>query len=130
VAKRLGIVANPLWYKDAVIYELHVRAFKDSNADGIGDFPGRTEGSLCVANLSRFSQQVDLDLSEAEGAIPVEMLGYVEFPDVERQPYRATLAPTVSFGLTSAKSRTLGGKYGQHCGTGGFECDRGLGRHI
>jgi len=31
---------NPLWYKDAVIYELHVRAFSDSNADGIGDFPG------------------------------------------------------------------------------------------
>ena len=29
-----------LWYKDAVIYEVHVRAFCDSNADGIGDFPG------------------------------------------------------------------------------------------
>ena len=28
------------WYKDAVIYELHVRAFQDSNADGIGDFRG------------------------------------------------------------------------------------------
>ncbi len=28
------------WYKDAVIYEIHVRAFHDSNADGIGDFPG------------------------------------------------------------------------------------------
>src|SRR5688572_911679 len=34
---------DPLWYKDAVIYELHVRAFSDSNADGIGDFPGLTE---------------------------------------------------------------------------------------
>jgi maltose alpha-D-glucosyltransferase/alpha-amylase len=34
---------DPLWYKDAVIYELHVRAFHDSNADGIGDFPGLTE---------------------------------------------------------------------------------------
>src|SRR5215213_5520816 len=30
----------PKWYKDAVIYELHVRAFCDGNADGIGDFPG------------------------------------------------------------------------------------------
>jgi maltose alpha-D-glucosyltransferase/alpha-amylase len=48
---------------------------------------------LCVANLSRFAQPVDLDLSEAEGAIPVEMLGYVEFPPIERQPYRFTLAP-------------------------------------
>ncbi len=34
---------DPLWYKDAVIYELHVRAFGDSNADGIGDFKGLTE---------------------------------------------------------------------------------------
>jgi maltose alpha-D-glucosyltransferase/alpha-amylase len=34
---------DPLWYKDAVIYELHVRAFCDSNADGIGDFAGLTE---------------------------------------------------------------------------------------
>jgi maltose alpha-D-glucosyltransferase/alpha-amylase len=31
------------WYKDAVIYELHVRAFFDSNGDGIGDFAGATE---------------------------------------------------------------------------------------
>jgi maltose alpha-D-glucosyltransferase/alpha-amylase len=31
------------WYKDAVFYELHVRAFHDSNADGIGDFRGLTE---------------------------------------------------------------------------------------
>ena len=29
-----------LWYKDAIIYELHVRAFFDSNDDGIGDFCG------------------------------------------------------------------------------------------
>jgi maltose alpha-D-glucosyltransferase / alpha-amylase len=32
-----------LWYKDAVIYQLHVRTFCDSNADGIGDFPGLTQ---------------------------------------------------------------------------------------
>jgi maltose alpha-D-glucosyltransferase/alpha-amylase len=31
---------DPLWYKDAIIYEVHVRAFRDSNGDGIGDFPG------------------------------------------------------------------------------------------
>ncbi len=34
---------GPLWYKDAVIYEVHVRAFGDSNGDGIGDFRGLTE---------------------------------------------------------------------------------------
>ncbi|HXV08536.1 MAG TPA: maltose alpha-D-glucosyltransferase, partial [Burkholderiales bacterium] len=32
--------SSPLWFKDAVIYEVHVRAFCDSNGDGIGDFPG------------------------------------------------------------------------------------------
>jgi maltose alpha-D-glucosyltransferase / alpha-amylase len=34
---------DPLWYKDAIIYEVHVRAFLDSNGDGIGDFRGLTE---------------------------------------------------------------------------------------
>jgi trehalose synthase len=38
--KKPGSASNPLWYKDAIIYELHVRAFADSNADGIGDFIG------------------------------------------------------------------------------------------
>src|SRR5712672_3330504 len=33
-------VADPLWYKDAVIYELHVKTFHDSDGDGIGDFRG------------------------------------------------------------------------------------------
>ena len=33
---------DPLWYKDAVIYQLHVKAFFDSNDDGIGDFTGLT----------------------------------------------------------------------------------------
>ena len=31
------------WYKDAVIYEVHVRAFRDSNGDGIGDLAGLTQ---------------------------------------------------------------------------------------
>ncbi len=35
--------ANPLWYKTAIIYQLHVRAFYDSNGDGIGDFRGLTQ---------------------------------------------------------------------------------------
>ncbi|HEX8823482.1 MAG TPA: maltose alpha-D-glucosyltransferase [Archangium sp.] len=34
---------DPLWYKKAVIYELHIRAFYDSNADGHGDIPGLIE---------------------------------------------------------------------------------------
>jgi len=35
-----GAAGNALWYKDAVIYELHVKAFFDANNDGIGDFRG------------------------------------------------------------------------------------------
>ncbi|MBI3742824.1 MAG: maltose alpha-D-glucosyltransferase, partial [Chloroflexi bacterium] len=31
---------DPLWYKDAIIYQIHVRAFHDINGDGIGDFAG------------------------------------------------------------------------------------------
>lgn len=31
---------TPQWYKDAVIYQLHVKAFNDANGDGIGDFEG------------------------------------------------------------------------------------------
>jgi maltose alpha-D-glucosyltransferase / alpha-amylase len=38
--KKLASASDPLWYKDAIIYEVHVRAFADSNDDGIGDFPG------------------------------------------------------------------------------------------
>jgi len=36
-------MSDELWYKNAVIYEAHVRAFFDSNGDGVGDFPGLTQ---------------------------------------------------------------------------------------
>ena len=44
-AKELPVkdVIDELWYKDAIIYQLHVKAFADSNNDGIGDFAGLTE---------------------------------------------------------------------------------------
>src|SRR5258706_6244146 len=38
--RRPGSASEPLWFKDAVIYELHVRAFADANNDGVGDFQG------------------------------------------------------------------------------------------
>jgi len=34
------IIDDPLWYKDAIIYEVPIKAFKDGNTDGIGDFKG------------------------------------------------------------------------------------------
>src|SRR6188508_92148 len=36
-------IVDELWYKDAIIYQLHVKAFADSNNDGIGDFVGLTQ---------------------------------------------------------------------------------------
>jgi maltose alpha-D-glucosyltransferase/alpha-amylase len=38
--KKPGSATDPLWFKDAIIYETHVRAFFDSDHDGIGDFRG------------------------------------------------------------------------------------------
>ncbi len=37
------LTEDPLWYKDAIIYELHVRAAFDSDGDGIGDFKGLSQ---------------------------------------------------------------------------------------
>jgi maltose alpha-D-glucosyltransferase/alpha-amylase len=42
-SRSLTLQKDNLWYKDAVIYQLHVRTFCDSNADGIGDFAGLTQ---------------------------------------------------------------------------------------
>jgi maltose alpha-D-glucosyltransferase / alpha-amylase len=42
-ASDLAFTDDPLWYKDAVIYQAHVRAFFDSNGDGMGDFRGLTQ---------------------------------------------------------------------------------------
>jgi maltose alpha-D-glucosyltransferase/alpha-amylase len=36
----LALSQDPQWYKDAVIYQVHVRTFYDSNGDGVGDFRG------------------------------------------------------------------------------------------
>ena len=39
----MALQEDNLWYKDAIIYQLHVRTFCDSNGDGIGDFVGLTQ---------------------------------------------------------------------------------------
>ncbi|KJE21553.1 trehalose synthase [Frankia torreyi] len=46
---------------------------------------------LCVANLSRFAQPVELDLRRFEGLVPVELLGRVHFPPIGELPYLLTL---------------------------------------
>jgi maltose alpha-D-glucosyltransferase/alpha-amylase len=48
---------------------------------------------LVVANLSRFAQYVELDLSRWKGCIPVELFGHAEFPPIGDLPYLLTLGP-------------------------------------
>jgi maltose alpha-D-glucosyltransferase/alpha-amylase len=48
---------------------------------------------LCVHNLARSAQAVELDLSQLEGMVPVEMLGQSPFPPIGKLPYLLTLAP-------------------------------------
>ena len=48
---------------------------------------------LCVNNLSRFAQPVELDLRKYAGMTPVEMLGRVHFPNIGELPYLLTMGP-------------------------------------
>ena len=45
------LAGDPLWYKDAIVYQLHVKAFFDANDDGIGDFEGLTRKLDYVQDL-------------------------------------------------------------------------------
>ena len=47
----IATAADPLWYKDAIIYQLHVKSFFDGNDDGIGDFPGLISKLDYIADL-------------------------------------------------------------------------------
>src|SRR5919198_6699133 len=48
---------------------------------------------LVIANLSRFAQPVELDLSRFAGLVPEEMFGRTPFPIIDTEPYRLALAP-------------------------------------
>src|SRR5947208_15323597 len=51
VTAEAPVVRDPDWYKDAIIYELHVKAFYDSTGDGTGDFGGLIEKLDYIADL-------------------------------------------------------------------------------
>ncbi|MFD2189649.1 maltose alpha-D-glucosyltransferase [Pistricoccus aurantiacus] len=62
------------------------------------ELPGDDENSgnatlLCVANVARNAQAVELDLSDFAGQVPVEMLGGSAFPPIGQLPYLLTLPP-------------------------------------
>jgi maltose alpha-D-glucosyltransferase/alpha-amylase len=56
------------------------------------DADGVTDAIICVHNLSRFPQPVELDLRRFEGLRPIEMLGGVPFPAIGELPYLLTLS--------------------------------------
>jgi len=49
--RNAAFINDPFWYKDAVIYQVHVKSFFDSNNDGIGDFPGLIQRLDYIAEL-------------------------------------------------------------------------------
>ena len=60
---------------------------------GLGFLNHDGDTVLCVHNLSRFAQPVELQLQRFAGCTPVEMLGRVPFPPIGELPYFVTLAP-------------------------------------
>jgi maltose alpha-D-glucosyltransferase/alpha-amylase len=63
---------------------------------------------LIVANLSRFSQYVELDLSEFKGRRPLALFGQVEFPPIGNRPYLLTLAPHNFFWFSLPSNKGAG----------------------
>jgi maltose alpha-D-glucosyltransferase / alpha-amylase len=49
--QQAAATTDQLWFKDAIIYQLHVKSFFDSNDDGIGDFPGLISKLDYIADL-------------------------------------------------------------------------------
>ena len=68
------------------------------------------ERILVVANLSRYAQYVELDLSEFKGIRPVEMSGRTEFPTIGDLPYLLTLGPHAFYWFSIESGRTADGR--------------------
>jgi len=49
--KPAAFIKDPLWYKDAVVYQVHLKSFYDSNNDGVGDFVGLIEKLDYIADM-------------------------------------------------------------------------------
>jgi hypothetical protein len=95
---------DPLWYKDAVIYQLHVKTFHDSNGDGIGDFRGLIEKLDYLQELG-----VTGDLDSAVLSIAAEGLTATTSPTTTasiRTTERCRISRRSSPPRTSAGSRS------------------------
>ncbi len=81
------------------------------------------ETILCVANLSRAPQAVELDLSLFKGRVPVELMGRSKFPPVGQLPYLLTLTATGSMPsawrrMWTHRSGTKSARYRRIAGAG------------
>jgi maltose alpha-D-glucosyltransferase / alpha-amylase len=83
--------SDPLWYKDAIIYQVHVKSFFDSNGDGMGDFQGLIDkldyiqelGATCIWLLPFYPSPLKddgYDVSDYESVHPA----YGTLKDCER----------------------------------------------
>ena len=59
---------------------------------------------LCVNNLSRFAQPVELMLPQLAGKVPIEMTGRVPFPAIGELPYFVTLPPYGFYWFSSSST--------------------------
>jgi maltose alpha-D-glucosyltransferase/alpha-amylase len=66
------------------------------------------EDFLVVANLSRFSQPVELDLSRFRGRTPTEVFGYTPFPRIGELPYLLTLGPHSFYWFSIGRDESQG----------------------
>jgi maltose alpha-D-glucosyltransferase / alpha-amylase len=64
------------------------------------------ETVLIAANLSRFAQPLQVDLSQYSGYVPIELFGRVEFPAVDNRPYQLSLSPYASLWLRLRPGKT------------------------
>ena len=78
---RKRAAGDPLWYKDAVVYETHIKAFYDKNGDGVGDIQGLIEkidylqrlGITCLWLLPFYPSPLrddGYDIADYEGVHP------------------------------------------------------------
>ena len=106
------------WMKRVIALRRRIKAFGRGSLEFVPSrnpkvlsFLRRLEGEeiLVVANLSRFSQYVELDLSRYKGMTATELLGGTEFPPIGDLPYLLTLGPHgfYWFAMTPARGDAL-----------------------
>src|SRR3546814_8526077 len=69
---------------------------------------------LCVANVSRVAQAVELELAALAGRVPVEMIGGSPFPPIGQLPYLLTLPPYGFYWFLLASEAQLPGWHSPH----------------